>query len=380
MTQALTFTDRVYGEVVIDDPLVLQILETPPMIRIKGVNQYGAYRYTMPWMQVSRFEHCVGVYLILRKFGASREEQIAGLLHDVAHTAFSHVIDYVLGQSDTQEVHEQLHHFFLFDSAIVDLVKKEGLDIHRLIDEKQFSLLEQPIPELCADRLDYFLRDSLALGAMTKAQAHQILSSLIVREGKFMFSSLPVALEASQGFMSMGTGFWGSLTQRGIYQLMADAIKKAMEHKIITLRDMVSTDDEAYRRLMDSHHPSVVRRLSLLNPSIRVEAVEEKEQAQKEEQAQDTLQGKSHLRVHGKARYIDPLVVSGGQVHRLSSLVPEFSAAILAVKQQFSKPALVCIPGLGEIVEQEQEGMTPETGRQAPPEPHPSEEQVKHHG
>ena len=33
--------------------------------------------------------------LLIKKLGGSVEEQIAGLLHDVSHTAFSHVIDYV---------------------------------------------------------------------------------------------------------------------------------------------------------------------------------------------------------------------------------------------------------------------------------------------
>lgn len=336
---SLCYTDKVYGEVAIDDPLVLQILKTSPMIRIKGVNQYGAFRYTMPWMQTSRFEHCVGVYLLLRKFGASREEQLAGLLHDVAHTAFSHVIDYVLEQSDTQEVHEQLHHLFLFDSAIASLVKKEGFDIHQLVDEKKFPLLEQPIPELCADRLDYFLRDSITLGGMTPARAQQLLSSVVIHEGKFMFSHLNVALEVAQEFMKMGVGFWGSPTQQGIYQLMADAIKKAMQSGSITLQDMLSTDDEAYQKLVASNHPSIVRRLKLLNPAITVSVVEKEED--------------SHLRVRGKARYIDPLIVSGVGVCRLSSIVPEFSKAVQAMKQQFSRPVLVCISGLGDVLDQE---------------------------
>jgi len=50
----------------------------------------------------TRFDHSVGVMLLIRKLGAGSspasallKEQVAALLHDVSHTAFSHVIDYV---------------------------------------------------------------------------------------------------------------------------------------------------------------------------------------------------------------------------------------------------------------------------------------------
>ena len=38
--------------------------------------------------------------LLALKFGSSLEEQIKALLHDISHSAFSHVIDYVLGNID----------------------------------------------------------------------------------------------------------------------------------------------------------------------------------------------------------------------------------------------------------------------------------------
>lgn len=38
--------------------------------------------------------------LLNRQLDASMEEQIVALLHDVSHTAFSHVIDYVFDDHD----------------------------------------------------------------------------------------------------------------------------------------------------------------------------------------------------------------------------------------------------------------------------------------
>lgn len=36
------------------------------------------------------------------------------------------------------------------------------------MDETAFPLLEQPSPRLCADRIDYFLRDCVGLGLATQ--------------------------------------------------------------------------------------------------------------------------------------------------------------------------------------------------------------------
>lgn len=47
--------------------------------------------------------------LLLRKLGASLNEQIAGLLHDASHTAFSHTADWVLGHKETED-YQDIHH------------------------------------------------------------------------------------------------------------------------------------------------------------------------------------------------------------------------------------------------------------------------------
>ncbi len=99
----MDYKDRVYGRTEIFEPIILELLASPALQRLKGVDQFGylpGYAIVpaggFPGGPVSRFEHSVGVYLLLRKYGAPLEEQIAGLLHDVSHAVFSHSIDYAL--------------------------------------------------------------------------------------------------------------------------------------------------------------------------------------------------------------------------------------------------------------------------------------------
>jgi len=94
-----------------------------------------------PWF--NRFEHSVGVYLLLRKYRASLQEQVAGLLHDISHTAFSHIIDYVFGRETTHDDHEKFYKEILSSSEILAILDKYGLDINAIADLEKFNLLEK---------------------------------------------------------------------------------------------------------------------------------------------------------------------------------------------------------------------------------------------
>ena len=101
--------DKIYGNSEIEDKLVKEIIKTKAMQRLKGLNQYCLPEFIHPGLNTTRFEHCIGVYLLLKKLGASREEQLAGLMHDIAHTAFSHTMDFVHKQEEVQDFHEGFH-------------------------------------------------------------------------------------------------------------------------------------------------------------------------------------------------------------------------------------------------------------------------------
>src|ERR1700722_9123583 len=109
---AMRWDDRVYGNVTIDDPGVLALIECPTFRRLQGIKQAGPSAIAFPFKTVTRFEHSLGVYLLLGRFGADRREQVAGLLHDISHTAFSHAVGFVFA-SDEQDHHEGLKPEFL---------------------------------------------------------------------------------------------------------------------------------------------------------------------------------------------------------------------------------------------------------------------------
>lgn len=176
-------SDLLYGNVEL--PAVFEdLLATQALKRLNGIHQGGATFLVNPELSHSRLEHSIGVMLLIRMLGGNELEQIAGLLHDVSHTAFSHVSDYVFGNR-AEDYHEEMFAEVLMGSEVPDVLQKHGYHIDQILDG-EFSILEQPLPHLCADRLDYTLRDSLHAGLINRQQARLFLQHIILKEDKIM--------------------------------------------------------------------------------------------------------------------------------------------------------------------------------------------------
>ncbi len=108
----MRWNDRVYGDVAIDDPLLIALIHGPTFQRLRGIKQAGPSALAYGFKDVTRFEHSLGVHVLLRRLGAGRKEQVAGLIHDISHTAFSHAVDFIVA-SEEQDHHEALKPEFL---------------------------------------------------------------------------------------------------------------------------------------------------------------------------------------------------------------------------------------------------------------------------
>ncbi|MEO0348194.1 MAG: HD domain-containing protein, partial [Pseudomonadota bacterium] len=175
-----TKLSAVWGDVIEDDPLIENLISAPLMQRIKHIDQSGPvvlYGYTNNF---SRYDHSIGVYMLLKKIGAPQHEKIAGLLHDVSHTAFSHVGDHLFYQANADKSYQDVVHLkFLAKHNIMSylphgLLKLEQLDP----DLHEYQALEQDLPNLCADRIQYIAHTAYLLNKLTKAGVEAIINNL----------------------------------------------------------------------------------------------------------------------------------------------------------------------------------------------------------
>ena len=193
----MNILDRVFGAQVITEPAVLDLIRAPSLQRLKGVDQSG---YPDPFFpsaeRHTRFDHSLGVYFLLRRYRAPLDEQIAGLIHDVSHTVFSHCADYMLGDVNagkTQGHQDAVFSSFVRSSEIPRILANHSIDVDRVLDDSAFPLKERPLPDLCADRLDYSLRCALVYGVRTVQQTEKLLGSLRTDGTTWFFDSLESA-------------------------------------------------------------------------------------------------------------------------------------------------------------------------------------------
>jgi len=297
----MRWTDRVYGDVTIDDPGVQAIINCPTFRRLEGIKQAGPSAVAFPFKTVTRFEHSLGVYLLLGRLGAGRRERVAGLLHDVSHTAFSHAVDFVFA-SEEQDHHERLKPEFLDRPDLAAALAALGYAPADFYDDSVYPLLERPLPWLCADRLDYFFRDGLACGVATAEVVARLLGGLVVLGETIAFADRAGAREAADLFAVMNRDWWASPTEAYIYNEFADALREGFRIGALHESDLLADDAHVWGRLEGSGNPRIAAALDRIR-HFRPGHVAEYQP-----------------RVTPKVRWLDPPVSDGSTWRRLSEL------------------------------------------------------------
>ena len=293
----MVISDVIYGEFKVDKVLEELIL-SKSVQRLKGIHQAGAsYLMNEKW-NVTRFDHSAGAMLLIKKLGGSVEEQIAGLLHDVSHTAFSHVIDYVF-DNENESYHEEIFRSVVKNSEIPAILSKHGYNYEDiLLDDSKWTLLERSAPELCADRVDYTLRDMYAYGYISLEEAQNFLDDLIAVNGKMVLQHIEIAEWFTKTYYKEVIDFL--MKPINIYgnDMLAKTLKLALHKKVIDADDFLLEDDELIMKLQLCNDPEVEALLRKVHPNVKV----------KEDRNDYDLYQKN------KVRLIDPPLLREGEV------------------------------------------------------------------
>jgi len=327
----MIITDRIYGKVEITDPLIIELLESAPMQRLKEISQDGATHFIQPIWNADRFEHSFGAWYLSKRFNRPLEEQVACLLHDVPHTAFSHVVDFVMNDHN-QEFHDRFLKQVVLGSDIPAICEKHGLDIHKVLQKEDYYLLDNRTPELSFDRWDYFMRDAYMIGILPLESVELIIASAKLDDGQLYFQDVGVAGQLCATSIMVCQLGYACATTHGSWFLLAEALKIALKEKIIIEEDLFTTDRAVWDKLKHTKNKAINTYISRLQPGREFIRVSEED---------------AEFYGRNKARYIDPLVMQDGKLHQTSQLVVGLAQYIddfkrksqyIGVRQQEPRP------------------------------------------
>ncbi|RYP12030.1 hypothetical protein DL765_007509 [Monosporascus sp. GIB2] len=322
--------DKIYGKHVISEPVLVELLQSPALSRLAGVHQHGVSGLLGLTPKVTRLEHSVGAFLLVRLVGAGLGEQVAALLHDISHTAMSHVVDFALSEPGEASFHEVHKARFVRTTEIPAILTRHGFRDLKPLEEELYPLVEMPSPHLCADRLDYALRDTVSFGHVRLEDAQRILASLKAMPSPTSQHRLLVlrdeqlALLLGRGYMACDRDVWGNPAHADLYTRTAQLMKSLIKGGCVLEEELWTLSDEAFWSKMRQEVDHVGR-----------EAMNKLES--------EGLPDETGLPLsrNAKVRTLDPdICVSPGEAKPLSALVPEYAAErrqyILARQAKFT--------------------------------------------
>ncbi|MDE1819700.1 MAG: HD domain-containing protein [Euryarchaeota archaeon] len=252
--------DPVHGSISLTGP-TLELLSHPLLQRLWGIRQTGLAHLVFPGANHTRLEHSLGVLWVARAMatglGLSPQEavplEVAGLLHDLGHTPFSHTLEPVLEEVEGKS-HEQVTSDLLrgelplpferFQRGITSAPRPrsvpEVLERHGLSVRETVDLLRARRPSsrpfrsemlhgsVDADRLDYLQRDAHYTGvAHGFIDANRLLETLRRDRGHLVFAEK--GRPAVEGFLFARSLMYSSVYYNKTVRIAEVMLQSAVE-------------------------------------------------------------------------------------------------------------------------------------------------------
>lgn len=256
-----TIRDSVHGNVKLSEAEVA-ILDTPEMQRLRGIKQLGFAYLVYPGANHTRFEHSIGVMhlsgMLGEKLGEDLEKiRIAGLLHDVGHLPFSHLLEDIL-----KKKHEELSDQRVRSGKIAETLEKNGFSPREIAEALKDPVISGP---LGTDRLDYLIRDAHYSGvAYGVIDADRILEVLERKKGKIIVSEK--GIQTAESVLLARYLMFPTVYNHRVARIAGKMLERALEFAIesgeVKADGVVSLNDwELLSALKRTSYAGIIRKI-----------------------------------------------------------------------------------------------------------------------
>lgn len=233
---------------------LIPFMETKAMQRLNHIGMNCGCEYTdFPFYHhiagYSRYDHSVGVALIIWHFTQDKTQTIAGLLHDIATPAFAHVVDFLNHDYLNQVSTEHLTESMIAESKdFMNLLHKHQLSLEDVKDYHTYPIADNYTPQLSADRLEYTLGNLLNYGFSTIDELRTYYNDIRIGYNEYGIEELtfqtPLILAQFSYSMLKTSKSYVSDEDRFAMQRLAELLRTALHRQIISFEDLYR--DEPY--------------------------------------------------------------------------------------------------------------------------------------
>lgn len=273
-----------YLKVLGDIPTFLEkYLKVPCLVRLKQVSYFCGMDYASKDVYnfreyLSRYDHSLSVALLVYKITNDKVQTLAALFHDVASPCFSHAIDYMNKDYATQESTEEYTALILKnDPAFLECLKEDKISFDDVVNYKKYSLVDNPRPKLCADRLDGVILTGYAWTRdLEISDIRTIISDLDVfknesNEDEMGFKTLAVAQKVYTTSIRIDE-FCHSREDNFMMELLANICALAIANKILSYEELYYlTEIEILKRMAESTNAELQVKLKMFQTIKRKE-------------------------------------------------------------------------------------------------------------
>ena len=293
---------------------IKELINTPEFKRLSNVGmncgcEYTSFPIFSNGKDYTRYEHSIGVALIIWHFTKDIKQSIAGLLHDISSPVFAHVIDFLNGDHETQESTEEKTEEIIANSMeIQEILKKYNLSTKDVYDYHMYPIADNDSPLLSADRLEYTLGNAFYYGFKSMEEIRDMYEDLAVSVNEFgqseiSFSTLDKAIEFTCVSIE-NSKVYSSNVDRFAMQYLADLLKLAVNKRVISMKDLYTVEDQVISKLKkDEELKSMWKDFTKLSQIFT---------------SKEKPEYGYWVNIPAKKRYINPQVVSQGRVSSLS--------------------------------------------------------------
>ncbi|MEC7698100.1 MAG: HD domain-containing protein, partial [Candidatus Thermoplasmatota archaeon] len=242
------------------DSLESSLVDTKPYQRLRWIKQLGSANLVYPGANHTRLEHSIGVSHLAKQMALQSDVpgdelhlvSIAGLLHDLGHSPYSHLADELPFGKDHVDITQDI----IKESQISDIFNDEGIDSREICnlikgEHRYGSLISGDID---ADRLDYLIRDSHYTGVKTGVDTGRLVTKMSITNGELVIgeSGLPVVETFLTSRSVMFPTVYFHPFSRGAELMLARATKAAILSGYFSYESFVSYTDHKFLSELDS--------------------------------------------------------------------------------------------------------------------------------